>query len=69
MRNLNPKEFVLVTERAVEIFGKESKELTCTCHWPATGAPCHAQDCDVEQAWDRAFDLAVDELYEEGRIQ
>jgi hypothetical protein len=63
-----PRQAKLIDQRAREIFAKGEKDLTCTCYWPATGAPCHSPDCAVEQAWVAAFDQAEDELFEEGRL-
>ena len=64
-----PEEAKLIEERARAIFAKIEKDLTCNCHWPATGAPCHAMDCNVEEAWRSAFDDAESELYEEGKLK
>ena len=37
----------------------------CTCGWPAeTGRSDHAQDCDLEVAWDDALAQAEDEAEE-----
>ncbi len=42
-----------------------AKRARCTCGWPAeTGEPDHAQDCDIEEAWDDAIAQAEDEAEE-----
>lgn len=44
---------------------KQMSGVECTCGWPAEGHSTHAQDCEVERAWDRAKFLVKDEMRRE----
>lgn len=44
----------------------EARTVPCTCHFDEQEMVGHAQDCDRERAWQRAYDTRLDEL-EEGR--
>ncbi len=41
-----------------------ARPVLCTCYWHESGSADHAQDCDKERAWQRAYNQRLDELEE-----
>lgn len=60
----------LVTRRTKELLGNmmEDGQIRCTCGWPEQGHTLHAEDCELEEQWDRHYHMVLDDLYAQEKV-